>query len=92
LQDGLGRDCGEAQLWKLRHGVGTLPKNSNAGSQQVAPMARSREIDLAKIQASLDKTCRKCGATITPDLVRRVDFERMECPKCGERFKPKAAE
>jgi predicted RNA-binding Zn-ribbon protein involved in translation (DUF1610 family) len=39
-----------------------------------------------KVQASLDKTCTKCGCTITPDLVKRVDFERMECPKCGEKF------
>ena len=38
--------------------------------------------------ASLDKTCPKCGCTITPDQVKRVDFERVECPKCGERFRP----
>jgi hypothetical protein len=30
----------------------------------------------------------KCGFTITPDLVKRVDFERIECPKCGEKFSP----
>jgi hypothetical protein len=24
--------------------------------------------------------------TITPDLVKRLDFERIECPKCGEKF------
>jgi len=29
--------------------------------------------------------------TITPDLTKRVDFERMECPKCGEKFQPNAA-
>jgi hypothetical protein len=22
------------------------------------------------------------GFTITPDLIKRVDFERIECPKC----------
>jgi predicted RNA-binding Zn-ribbon protein involved in translation (DUF1610 family) len=38
------------------------------------------------LRASLDKTCPKCGFTITQDLVKRVDFERMECPKCGEKF------
>jgi ribosomal protein S27AE len=48
-------------------------------------MPRSRKIDLAKVQASLNKTCPKCGA-ITPDQIKRVDFERMECPKCGEKF------
>jgi ribosomal protein S27AE len=46
------------------------------------------KINLEKTQASLDKTCPKCGFTITPDLVKRVDFERIECPKCGEKFSP----
>ena len=50
-------------------------------------MPRSRKINLEKLQASLDKTCRKCGFTITPDQVKRVDFERIECPQCGERFR-----
>jgi ribosomal protein S27AE len=50
-------------------------------------MPRSRKIDLEKVQASLDKTCPKCGFTITPDQVKRVDFERMECPKCGGKFR-----
>jgi hypothetical protein len=30
----------------------------------------------------------KCGFKITPDLVKRVGFERIECPKCGEKFAP----
>ena len=38
--------------------------------------------------ASLDKICPKCGFTITPDLVRRVDFDLIECPECGEKFQP----
>ena len=42
--------------------------------------------------ASLDKTCPKCGFTITPDLVKRVDFERIECPECGETFQPRNKE
>jgi len=53
-------------------------------------MPRSRKIDLAKVRASLNTTCPKCGFTITPDLVKRLDFDRMECPKCGEKFQPKA--
>ena len=32
--------------------------------------------------------CPKCGATITPDQVKRLDFDLMECPQCGERFPP----
>jgi ribosomal protein S27AE len=55
-------------------------------------MPRSRKINLEKVQASLDKKCPKCGFTITLDLIKRVDFERMDCLKCGERFQPKAAE
>jgi ribosomal protein S27AE len=49
-------------------------------------MARSRKINREKVLASLDKTCPKCGFTITPDLVKRVDFERIECPECGRSF------
>jgi ribosomal protein S27AE len=44
-------------------------------------MPRSREIKSGESQASLNKTCPKCGFTITPDLVKRVDFDRMECPE-----------
>jgi ribosomal protein L37AE/L43A len=53
---------------------------------------RSRKIDLAEVRASLNTTCPKCGFTITPDLVKRVDFERVQCPKCGEKFQPGAKE
>jgi DNA-directed RNA polymerase subunit RPC12/RpoP len=51
-------------------------------------MPRSRKINLEKVQASLDAVCPKCGALIPPAEVRRVDFERIECPVCGERFVP----
>jgi predicted RNA-binding Zn-ribbon protein involved in translation (DUF1610 family) len=47
---------------------------------------KDRKLDLEKIRASLDKTCPKCGAIITPDLVKRLDADTLECPKCGERF------
>jgi transposase len=47
---------------------------------------RLRKINLAKVQASLNKTCPKCGFTITPNQVKRVDFDRIECPKCGEKI------
>jgi hypothetical protein len=30
--------------------------------------------------------CPKCGILVTPDLVKRVDFERIDAPKCGESF------
>ena len=51
-------------------------------------MPRSREINLEKVQASLDAVCPKCGGLIPPAEVRRIDFERIECPVCGERFSP----
>jgi hypothetical protein len=47
---------------------------------------RSRKINLEKVLASLDTKCPKCGFTITPDLVKRLDFDRMESPECGEKF------
>jgi hypothetical protein len=46
--------------------------------------------DLEKVRASLDKTCPKCGFTITPDQVKRVDFDRIECTKCCEKFQSNA--
>ena len=46
----------------------------------------TRKLNLDKVQASLDKVCPKCGKAISPAEVRRIDFERMECPACGERF------
>jgi ribosomal protein S27AE len=52
------------------------------------PVPRSRKINLEKVLALLNTTCPKCGFAITPDQVKRVDFERMECPKCGEKFRP----
>jgi ribosomal protein L37AE/L43A len=49
-------------------------------------MPRSRKVNLEKVQASLDAVCPKCGKSISPAEVRRIDFERMECPACEERF------
>jgi ribosomal protein S27AE len=50
-------------------------------------MPRKQKINLEKVRASLNTLCPKCGYAITPDKIRRIDFERMECPECGERFK-----
>jgi hypothetical protein len=43
-------------------------------------MPRARKINLEKVRASLDAVCPKCGGLIPPADVRRVDFERIECP------------
>jgi len=48
----------------------------------------TQKINREKVLASLNKIYPKCGATITPDLVNRLDFERIECPECGEKFHP----
>jgi hypothetical protein len=48
----------------------------------------SRKVNLAKVQASLDVVCPKCAGLITPAQIRRIDFDRIECPVCGERFAP----
>jgi uncharacterized protein (UPF0212 family) len=45
-----------------------------------------RKVNLETVQVSLCAVCPKCGKAISPAEVRRVDFERMECPACGERF------
>jgi ribosomal protein S27AE len=49
---------------------------------------KSRKVNLEKVQASLDKVCPKCGKVISPPEVRRIDFDRIECPACGEQFAP----
>jgi predicted RNA-binding Zn-ribbon protein involved in translation (DUF1610 family) len=51
-------------------------------------MPKKQRINLEKVKAALDTVCPKCGCTITPAKIRRVDFERIECPECGERFVP----
>ena len=51
-------------------------------------MPSSRKINLEKVQASLDAVCPECGKSISPVEVRHIDFERIECPACGERFAP----
>jgi ribosomal protein S27AE len=53
-------------------------------------MPKKQKINLAKVLASLNTTCEKCGYSIPPEEIRRIDSERMECPKCGERFIPVA--
>ena len=44
-------------------------------------MPRRSKLDLNKIRASLTTTCTECGHEITADELRRIDFERVRCPK-----------
>lgn len=51
-------------------------------------MPSRKKINLEKVRASLDVVCPKCGKLISPAEVRRIDFERIESPACGEQFVP----
>jgi ribosomal protein S27AE len=54
-------------------------------------MPSRKKINLEKVLASLDKVCPKCGHVISPAEVKRIDFEHIECPACGEQFAPQPA-
>jgi hypothetical protein len=61
-------------------------RSSEQQSIKPRPNATLAEINLDEVQASLDAVCPKSGALIPPADVRRIDFDRIECPACGERF------
>ena len=54
-------------------------------------MPRKQKIDRQRVMASLDTVCPKCGHSITPVEIRRVDFDHVECPACHEHFVPTAS-
>jgi predicted RNA-binding Zn-ribbon protein involved in translation (DUF1610 family) len=74
------------QKKKLKSCVKKQMQNASLNSA----MPSSRKINLEKVWASLDAMCPKCGRVIPPAEGRRIDFERIECPVCGERFVPYA--
>jgi hypothetical protein len=43
-------------------------------------MVTKQKINRAKVMAALNTLCPKCGYSISPDKIRRVDFDKMECP------------
>jgi len=51
-------------------------------------MPKKQKINLEKVLASLNTLCPKCGYSIPPERLRRVDFERIKCPECSELFAP----
>jgi DNA-directed RNA polymerase subunit RPC12/RpoP len=53
-------------------------------------MPQKQKINLTKVNASLNTRCPKCGYSILPPRLLRVDFENVVCPECGERFVPGA--
>jgi ribosomal protein S27AE len=44
------------------------------------------KINREKVMAALNTLCPKCGCSIPPENMRRIDSYRVECPSCGERF------
>jgi hypothetical protein len=50
-------------------------------------MPARRKLDPEKIRASVNATCPQCDASIPPDQQMRVDFEHVQCQKCGEHFR-----
>jgi len=51
-------------------------------------MPKKQKIKLADMLGSLNTVCPRCCCAIAPDKLRRIDFDRIECPACGERFVP----
>jgi hypothetical protein len=43
-------------------------------------MPQKQKINRAKVEASLNTLCPKCGRAIAPAELRRVDFERVVMP------------
>ena len=42
------------------------------------------KINLEEVVASLNTVCPSCGHSISAAEIRRIDFERMKCPKCDQ--------
>jgi predicted RNA-binding Zn-ribbon protein involved in translation (DUF1610 family) len=49
-------------------------------------MPGKQKINREKVEAALNTLCPKCGYSITPAEIRRVNNDTMVCPKCGEVF------
>jgi ribosomal protein S27AE len=53
-------------------------------------MPHKQKIDLEKVLVSLNTVCPKCGYSISPAQIMRIDSERMRCPECGAVFAAKS--
>jgi ribosomal protein S27AE len=67
---------------------GGISYAASVGLETISRLPRKQKINLEKVMAPQNTACTKCGCSITPDKIRRVDFQRVECPECGERFVP----
>jgi len=52
-------------------------------------MPSKQKINLDKVKASLNTLCPKCGYSIPPEKLYRIDSDHIQCPECGERFIPR---
>jgi hypothetical protein len=50
-------------------------------------MPSKQKINRERVQAALNTLCPKCGYSIPPAEIRRVDFDTMVCPKFDESFR-----
>jgi len=55
-------------------------------------MPRKEKINLEKVKASLFTLCTECGYKIWSGEWRRVDGDRLRCPKCGKALIPAKSE
>jgi hypothetical protein len=62
--------------------------SSVRGTRMLRPCPAVRRLISKRCGRRSMPCVRKCGGLIPPAEVRRVDFERIECPVCGERFAP----
>jgi predicted RNA-binding Zn-ribbon protein involved in translation (DUF1610 family) len=76
------------RLWDQVTVRSSLGELSSLGSRLGMP--RKQKINLEKVKAALNTVCAKCGYAIPPDKIRRVNFDQLECPECGQRFAPRS--
>jgi ribosomal protein S27AE len=64
-----------------------LPMSNNCSENA---RCTKNKINRAKVLAALNTICPKCGYSISPAQIMRIDFDRMRCPECGAVFAAKA--
>jgi hypothetical protein len=51
-------------------------------SEAISRVPRKQKINLEKVMGH-NTLCLKSGCSITPERIRRVDLQTVECPECG---------
>jgi DNA-directed RNA polymerase subunit RPC12/RpoP len=55
----------------------------------MAGVHRPQKIDLSRVRSSFNTRCLRCGHSIEPAELMRVNTEEIKCPACGSVFVPK---